>query len=115
MTNHTTSEFYCTICGHQGIPIARNKGRQREAGHLKKLFCLRCGQETNHAEIRPFGSYTLDNFKEEFELGRFVDGNRIPVADLMSCSKVDCKYNKNGKCWNSNYSYDCSHRPNKEI
>ena len=34
----TTSEFYCTKCGSRGIPIARRAGKQREAGHLKKLY-----------------------------------------------------------------------------
>ena len=107
----TVSDFYCTVCAKKGIPIIRKPSQQREAGHLKKLFCLNCQKETNHVEIRPFGSYTLEDFQEEYELGRFVDGNRIPIAELLSCSKVECKYNKNGKCWNSNYSYDCKHRP----
>ena len=31
------SEFYCCKCGTKGIPIARKKGKAREAGHLKKL------------------------------------------------------------------------------
>lgn len=105
------SDFYCTCCGKQGIPIARKIGKQREAGHLKKLFCLNCQKETNHVEIRPFGSYQYEDFKEEYDLGRFIDGNRIPVADLMSCSKIDCTYNRHGKCWNSNYSYECPYRP----
>lgn len=108
------SDFYCTKCGKRGIPIVRKTNQQREAGHLKKLFCLYCKESVNHVEIRSYGSYIYDDFLEEFELGRFVDGQRIPVADLMSCSKIDCDYNKHGKCWNSNYSYDCSHRPKKE-
>lgn len=106
----TKSEFYCTKCGQRGIPIARRAGIQREAGHLKKLYCLHCREETNHAEIRPFGSYNYEDFYEEFKLGRFVDGKRIPINELMLCTKEDCPYNKNGRCWNSNYSYDCGHR-----
>ena len=110
MRDHTTSEFYCTKCGKRGIPIARNKGRQREVGHLKKLFCLHCQEETNHAEVRPFGNYTEDDFKEEFALGRFINGQKVPVSELLTCSKTSCKYNKHGKCWNSDYSYNCQHR-----
>lgn len=106
----TTSEFYCTKCGKRGIPIARRIGQQREVGHLKRLFCLHCQQETNHAEIRPFGAYNYEDFEEEFKLGRFVGGNKIPVGELMTCSKEQCNYNKNGKCWNSNYSFNCGHR-----
>lgn len=108
------SDFYCIECGNRGIPAARTTRHQREAGHLKKLYCLHCKKETNHAEIRPFGSYTYEDFLEEFELGRFVDGTKIPVKDLMDCSKTDCDFNKHGRCWNSNYSFDCGHRPIKE-
>ena len=71
--------------------------------------------EINHAEIRPFGDYNYEDFKLEFDLGRFLkDGTKIPIAELMGCTNVECKYNINGKCWNSNYSYNCQHRPNKE-
>lgn len=106
----TTSDFYCTKCGNKGIPIARKIGSQREAGHLKKLYCMYCKEEVNHAEVRPFGSYNYEDFKLEFDLGRFVDGNKIPIQDLLSCSNTECKYNVNGKCWNSKEDYDCGHR-----
>ena len=76
----TTSEFYCTKCGRRGIPIARKVGKQREAGHLKKLYCPFCREEVNHAEIRPFGEYNYEDFKLEFDLGRFVNGNKIPTT-----------------------------------
>lgn len=108
------SDFYCTKCGRKGIPIARKINQQREPGHLKRLFCLYCKEEVNHVEIRPYGSYLYEDFLEEFELGRFIDGQRIPVAELMGCSKNSCDYNKGGRCWNSNYSFDCPHRPKKE-
>lgn len=104
------SDMYCTKCGKKGISIPRRPGQYRAAGHLKNLFCIYCKEETNHAEIRPFGSYTLDNFKEEFKLGRFVDGQKVPVTELISCKKIDCEYNRSGKCWNANRSYNCAHR-----
>lgn len=104
------SEFYCTECGMRGMPIMRKINKQREAGHLKKLYCLNCKKETNHAEIRPFGNYTFEDFKEEYELGRFIEGNRIAIADLVFCSNTNCRYNKNRKCWNANNSYECRHK-----
>lgn len=103
---YTVSEFYCTYCGQKGIPIARRAGKQRETGHLKKLYCPNCGLTLNHAEIRPFGQYRYENFKEEFDLGRFVNGNRINLDRLDQCN-LKCKYNKNGKCWNANHSFSC--------
>lgn len=111
----TTSDFYCTRCGNKGIPVIRKAGKQREGGHLKKLYCMYCKEEVNHAEVRPFGEYNYEDFKLEFDLGRFLkDGTKIPIGELMLCSNTDCKYNINGRCWNSNYSYNCQHRPNKE-
>ena len=109
------SDFYCTHCGSRGIPIVRKAGQSREPGHLKKLFCLKCKTETNHAEVRPYGSYRYENFLEEYSLGRFFEGKRIPVSELNGCSKRDCLCNKHGRCWNSNYSYNCGYRPTKTI
>ncbi|MCC8068815.1 MAG: hypothetical protein LIO71_03565 [Ruminococcus sp.] len=108
--NITISEFYCTYCGQKGLPIARRAGQQREAGHLKKLWCPNCNMTVNHVEVRPFGSYNYEDFKQEFELGRFIDGQRVPLSELIGCSKGECKYNVNGKCWNANHSYNCGHR-----
>lgn len=112
--NFLPSDFYCTECGRKGIPIIRIAGKEREAGHLKKLYCLYCQKETNHAEIRPFGKYNKEDFKKEFRLGRFVNGNRIKKEDLMFCSKEDCEFNVNKRCWNCNYSFDCEYRIDKE-
>ena len=111
----TSSDFNCTEWGNRGIPVLWKAGQSKEPGHLKKLYCLHCKKETNHAEVRPYGSYNYEDFKEEFDLGRFVDGQKIPIADLMGCSKKECDYNRHGKCWNSNYSYQCSYRPLKEV
>lgn len=77
-------EFYCTQCGSRGIPIPRRKGAEREAGHLKKLFCLKCQKETNHAECKPFSKYNYDDFKIEFEYSNFdEDGNRIRTYNQL--------------------------------
>lgn len=105
------SKFYCTCCGKQGIPVRRKMGQERKAGHLKKLYCLFCNEETNHAEIKNEGNYTYEDFREEFEAGRFVEGNRTSIEDLLQCSKTNCPFNKNGKCWNSNKSEACGYRP----
>lgn len=76
--NFTTSDFYCTRCGRQGIPIARRLGAEREAGHLKKLFCLNCKAEVNFCEIKHGATrYTYQDFLLEYENGNFDEkGNR---------------------------------------
>jgi hypothetical protein len=75
--NFTISEMYCTECGNKGIDIPRRAGQQREAGHLKRIYCLKCG-ETNHVEVRPFGKYRYEDFLLEFKGKNFdSEGNRI--------------------------------------
>lgn len=76
MAKATVSMCYCTQCGST-FPILRTNRRTREAGHLKKLFCLNCGKETNHVECRGFGKYTYNDFLIEFNGGNFTkEGNR---------------------------------------
>ncbi len=81
----TFSDFYCTKCGHKGIPIIRQSGKAKEPGHLKKLYCLYCDSEENMVEIRQKGSYTLEDFIIEFENGNFENGERkLPYKQFIS-------------------------------
>lgn len=72
------SDFYCVKCGKKGLPIWRKKGKEREAGHLKKLYCIYCKEEINHVECKPFTHYTYEDFLFEKENGNFDEQqNRI--------------------------------------
>lgn len=72
-----TNDFYCVKCGGKGIPLPRRKGAEREAGHLKRLYCLSCQKEWNHVECRVFSHYTYDDFQVEMQYNNFDDeGNR---------------------------------------
>lgn len=75
----TDNEFYCCKCGVRGIPILRKSGQAREAGHLKKLWCLNCKEEVNFCEINPFSTvYTYKDFLLEFKYHNFDERqNRI--------------------------------------
>lgn len=66
------SKFYCTCCGNLGIPVLR-QGRQREAGHLKKLFCLTCKREVNHVEVKFGTHYDYNDFLFEFNNHNFTE------------------------------------------
>ena len=107
------SRFFCTKCGQENmITIARKKGQEREVGHLKKLYCFFCKEEINHAEIKENNiNYTYEDFLEEFNSGRFVEGERVSINSLFNCSKKDCPFNKNGRCWNADNSEKCKHKP----
>lgn len=74
-------KFYCTQCGKEGIPVVRKNGNFREKGHLKKLWCLNCKQETNHAEIT--AKYTVDMFLYEFNHNNFVNGDRVVKMETI--------------------------------
>ena len=111
MAKYLASHFYCTQCGNEGIPVQRKKGQERETGHLKRLYCIYCKEEVNHVEIKENDLYTYEDFREEFELGRFKEGNREDINDLTICDSLECPFNKEGKCWNANRTYDCGHRP----
>lgn len=107
MNNVSQSRFFCTECGNENIMVFRTRGHRREAGHLKKLYCIHCKKEVNHAEVSYKNSYSYDDFLEEFECGRFVDGNRIAIKDLKSCKVGGCRYNHDGKCWKANGKRIC--------
>lgn len=90
MLNAETSRFFCTECGKEGIPVVRKRGQQRKSGHLKKLYCIYCGKEVNHVEIRENNEYTYEDFLEEFQCGRFVNGDRIGIEELFDCTNSEC-------------------------
>ena len=79
MTNTTLSNMYCTQCGKKNIPIRRKKGKEREPGHLKRMWCIYCNKEVNMVEVRDFGTgYTADDFFWEYYNGNFKeDGTRV--------------------------------------
>lgn len=72
------SRMFCCNCGREGVPVTRKSGHYREAGHLKKLYCIYCGKEWNHAEVRPmYSDYNYEDFKLEMEYHNFdEEGNR---------------------------------------
>ena len=82
-------KFYCCRCGNCGIPIVRRKGKEREAGHLKKIWCMNCGMETNHAECCPGTKYTYDEFLLEFQYNNFDEQqNRIQPFGIFKDSLI---------------------------
>ncbi len=86
------SDFYCVCCGKKGIPVLRRIGKEKEPGHLKKLFCIYCGREVNHAEVRPNGKYTYVDFSIEYHFGNFTkDGDRIlPYKQFEAKVEKEC-------------------------
>ena len=70
----TISDLYCTCCGVKGIPVPRKSSKQRESGHLKKIYCLKCKAETNHVEVRAF-DYDKEDFIKDFNEGKFKEAN----------------------------------------
>lgn len=67
--NILVTDFYCTKCGAKGMPLARKKSKLREAGHMKKIYCIHCKEEVNHIEIRPF-DYDCLSVMEDLKAGK---------------------------------------------
>ena len=59
--------FFCVNCGTEGLPIYRNRGHLHKSGHLKKLFCYKCGKDMNHVECA--NDSEVKKFKEDFKNG----------------------------------------------
>lgn len=74
----TISEMYCCKCGERGLHVVRKNGQYRGPGHLKKMYCVNCQQEWNHAEIRSIHSdYNYEDFLLEMKYNNFdEEGNR---------------------------------------
>ena len=55
------------LCAHSGevTQIWRLRGRLKQQGHLKKLYCVHCGHEHNHYELGEW-----DNEEEVLEFLR---------------------------------------------
>lgn len=56
----TISQFVCPDCGLV-VPLPRGKNRPRENGHIKDIWCARCG------EIRKFKEIKNDEFIRTLE------------------------------------------------
>lgn len=75
------SKFYCTQCGNEGVPIFRKGNQRRELGHLKKIYCLKCGKECNHVEIGENNwGYTYSDFLKEFNGKNFDEQGQRKVS-----------------------------------
>lgn len=80
--NAQQSRFFCTECGKENIMVFRSRGKRREAGHLKKLYCPYCKEERNCAEISYKNNYTYEKFLEEFNNHCFVNGERVRSVNI---------------------------------
>lgn len=69
----TISSCYCTQCGNM-VTVSRPMAKQREKGHLKRIYCVNCKKEINHYEVRAFDSdFSYAEFMEEIKNGKFEE------------------------------------------
>ena len=99
-SNGDLSDFYCTKCGNKGIPVWRKKSAAREAGHLKKLYCIFCQEETNFCEVSHKSGYTKEDFDFEFKYKNFENGQRkMTLKQLRSVvENEENDYNGRNSC-----------------
>ena len=67
-TVHYDDEFFCTKCGaSQQFFIPRPHNKDRDSGHLKKMWCFKCNDEVNFVECKPNSTkYNHQDFLLEF-------------------------------------------------
>lgn len=51
MVKHIQTAIQCPICGTVSY-IFRKAGKQKKAGHLKKMYCFKCKRDINQVEIK---------------------------------------------------------------
>lgn len=95
--NFIDSDFYCTQCGGKTINVWRRRGQEREAGHLKKLYCFKCNKEQNCVEIKQNNkNYCYQDFLLEFENHNFdEEGNRKRAFNIFKGAIYNEKANSN--------------------
>lgn len=95
--NFIDSDFYCTQCGSKTINVWRRRGQEREAGHLKKLYCFKCNKEQNCVEIKQNNkNYRYQDFLLEFENHNFdEEGNRKIAFNIFKGAMYNEKANSN--------------------
>lgn len=71
MSAYVTHRFFCMNCGKEGIPISRNRGRDRGKFHRKVLYCPNCKKTVNHIECRD--DEEIVQFKNNFEQGIYIN------------------------------------------
>lgn len=77
-----TNRFFCVRCGHEGIPLARAVGRQKEKHHRKKLWCINCKTEINHIECKNHSE--IQEFKENYEKGVYINEAKESMAHVRN-------------------------------
>ena len=81
-------QFFCTVCGQEGIPIPRKKSKQKEVKHLKKLYCIYCQEATNHCEITASSRYSTEDFFKDFNKGVFKTNSGKVITNEENKSRV---------------------------
>lgn len=65
------SKFICLHCMKENMLVTGiQRKQQREKGHVKDLYCLRCGFVTKNEEVR-----YCDSYDEIFELAKIKGEN----------------------------------------
>ena len=80
LKNYRTHDFYCLNCGKRNISMMRSRGRMREKGHRKVLYCPHCKENVNHYEC--FDEGDVWDFKQRFEDGEFVEEAKESIKYL---------------------------------
>lgn len=80
--SYSEHSFYCINCGHKGIPLQRRESHKHSKFHMKKLYCIYCGEEVNHIECRTMEE--VEKFKSNFSKGVYKNDAKNSLAYVRS-------------------------------
>lgn len=77
MAKYVECGFYCLNCGKRGIDCLRKKGKQKSAGHRKKMYCITCRQICNFYEVHT--KEDVIEFKQRYKNGDFIEEAKASI------------------------------------
>lgn len=80
-------DFYCMNCGKKSMSIPRLRGRFREVGHKKVMYCPHCKETVNMVECR--NDEEAYNFKLDFEEGLFKEEAQNSISYIKEFGIYD--------------------------
>lgn len=76
MSKYVQTAIQCPECGTVSY-IFRQAGKQRKAGHLKKLYCYKCKKDVNQVEVRDPSEFYVDENTDLTPINKRQDKIRI--------------------------------------
>ena len=83
---YTKASLICPECGNV-FEIVRNRGRQKELFHLKRIYCYKCKREINHIEAKNL-DFLIEEISRKPEIDRTIEEQKVYQLVRKRDSKI---------------------------